>query len=438
MQTDIILMSPPSRAFNHYRPPLSLIYLGGYLKHKGLKVKLIDIPLTRQIRNKRFFKDHDKLVNGIRLEMIREYNKHRTKYVGISCMSPEYDEVVNLIKTLKILTPKVKVIIGGIHPTLKPNDFNGIAHTVIRGEGEVALYDTINDDLHGVLKGKQHDLDDISFPDYSLVDMEYYTQANPYAIRGVFVRPAYVSSSRGCPSQCTFCVAKSLREFTGVRFRSEINLCQEINHLKDTYKIDGFYLIDDLFTLDKRRVLNFCTLVTHLGLIWGCSSRITTVDEQMIKAMASAGCVQMDFGVERGDDLSLLELNKRQTVKQIKEVFKLCQKHKVRTFANLLVNIPGEITRDLQDIKKLLKGLRSDVISVNVFRGYLGTQLKDQTPSTSILEWASVINKQFNSLWRNLRFHLSLKYISVLFRAKRKMNYLKQMWLLIREAVNQK
>lgn len=33
---DITLMSPPSRMINHYRPPMGLMYIGGYLKTKGL------------------------------------------------------------------------------------------------------------------------------------------------------------------------------------------------------------------------------------------------------------------------------------------------------------------------------------------------------------------------------------------------------------------
>ena len=74
-------------------------------------------------------------------------------------------------------------------------------------------------------------LDDLSYPAYHKINMEHYT-TNPYAIRGAFTRSAYVIFSRGCPSQCTFCVAKKIREFSGsmifTRLRSPEHLFSEI------------------------------------------------------------------------------------------------------------------------------------------------------------------------------------------------------------------
>ena len=52
---DILLLSPPSRSFNHYRPPMALIYLAGYLKHFGLKPKVIDVTEKTVVRDKQFF-----------------------------------------------------------------------------------------------------------------------------------------------------------------------------------------------------------------------------------------------------------------------------------------------------------------------------------------------------------------------------------------------
>lgn len=99
---DIVLMQP--NRLDHYRPPLWAIYVGGYLKHKGLTVKVGDFEQARNI--------------------------------GISCMSTEFDDVKLMIKELRNIT-SAKIIVGGIHPTLKPDDFKGLADAWIRGDGEM-------------------------------------------------------------------------------------------------------------------------------------------------------------------------------------------------------------------------------------------------------------------------------------------------------------
>lgn len=226
-------------------------------------------------------------------------------------------------------------------------------------------------------------LDDISFPDYEDLDMEYYTTASPYAIRGVFTRSFYLSSSRGCPSSCTFCVSKKLREYHGikqfVRLRSPHSLYDEVVQLKKRYQIDAFYFIDDLFTLKKQNVFEFCELLrkNRSGLIWGCSSKVNTVDFKVLKAMRDAGCVQIDFGVEKGSDEALKYLKKEITISQVKATFANCHKLGLRTFANMLVNTPGETEKDLNDMIHLITEIKPEIVSFNVFTPYPGCEIYD-------------------------------------------------------------
>ncbi len=424
---DCILISPPSRMINHYRPPLSLIHLGGYLTHKGLKAKIIDVPMKEIVRTNRFWKSTNLYINRIKDKMVDEVKNTDTRYIGISCYSTEYSEVRQLIFDLRRVS-KAKIIVGGVHPTLCPDDFNDIADHIVRGLGEMCLYGIItNQDKPITVKS----IDEFSYPNYDLVDMEYYTNANPYCIRGVYLRATYLLAWYGCPSSCTFCVAKTLRPFFGSgEMRSAGRLLEDILYLKDRYTIDGFYFIDDLFTLNKKNVLEFCSLVEKRNLIWGCSSKVTTLNEELIKSMSKAGCVQMDFGVERGSNESLKLLKKGQTIERIREVFNLCKKYNIRTFANMLVNIPKETRQDLLDITQLLQIIRPDITSVNVFASYLGSELPDQKPNKETLQFARITTNRFSPLWRNLRFHLSKKYMRVITNTKNKLNYLKQLWTL--------
>ncbi|MEK6645386.1 MAG: radical SAM protein [Candidatus Firestonebacteria bacterium] len=496
---DVVLFSPPSRMINHYRPPVGLLYIGGYLTHKGLKVKIIDIPLKEQIRTKEFFDNVDKVIDDVHQKMISEFKQIKTKVVGISCYTPEYFEVVKLAKDIKKIDNSVKIIVGGIHSTFYPQDFfdedTGVDICVL-GEGELTMYDLcqhiLNNDkkdlneINGIAyfdsssrkvvcapkRILSENLDDISFPDYSLIDMEYYTNANPYAIRGCFLRSMYLLATRGCPSQCTFCVAKKLREFTSSsRVRSAKSLIRELVELKEKYSIDSFYFIDDLFTINKDNVKEFCSMLktNKLNLLWGCSSKVVTLNEDVIKAMSESGCVQIDFGVERGSDKALRLLKKGQNVSIIKNIFGYCHTYGIRTFANMLTNLPEETEEDLNDILKLLDEINSEIVSINIFTPYPGTEIYDNSKfkykkeeyayltrditwliktyperfrysshNINLEEWVVQHNKQYNKIFPNLKFYLSGKYLNVLLKSKEKMNYLKQFNLLFREFLNQK
>lgn len=496
---DAVLFSPPSRMINHYRSPVGLLYIGGYLTHMGLKVKIIDIPLKEQIRTKEFFANVDNIIEDVHQKMVNEFRQIKTKVVGISCYTPEYFEVVRLAKDIKKIDNSVKIIVGGIHPTFYPQDFfdedTGVDICVL-GEGEVTMYELCQNILNNYKKDLNEisgisyfdsssqkvictpkrilseNLDDISFPNYSLIDMEYYTNANPYAIRGCFFRSMYLLATRGCPSQCTFCVAKKLREFTSSsRVRSAKSLIRELIELKEKYSIDSFYFIDDLFTINKDNVKEFCNMLKteKMNLLWGCSSKVITLNEEVIKIMAESGCVQIDFGVERGSDRALRLLKKGQNVSMVKNIFNLCHTYGIRTFANMLINLPDETEEDLNDILQLLDEINSEIVSINIFTPYPGTEIyenskfkyrkeeyrylirditwliktyperfKYSSHNIDLQMWAAKYNKQYNKILPNLKFYLSKKYLSVLLKSKEKINYLKQFSLLCREFLNQK
>lgn len=497
---DIVLFSPPSRMINHYRPPVGLMYVGGYLTHKGLKVKIIDVPLKIQIRDKQFFDTIDQTIENVHNQMMDEFKKLTTKVVGISCYTPEYFETLKLAKDIRKINSSCKIIVGGIHPTFYPEEFfdsgERLVDFCVVGEGEVTAYELVEclidknkkqlGEIPGIVycqdnSGKLvttekrlpvNNLDEISYPDYSLVDMNYYSNANPYAIRGVFLRSMYISSTRGCPSQCSFCVAKKLRQSFGTgRVRSAEGLIREITSLKSKYAIDSFYFVDDLFTINKKNVEEFCRRLQaeRLGLIWGCSSKVSTLNDDILKTMSRAGCVQIDFGVERGSDEALNLVHKGQTVEMVKNIFSLCHTYGIRTFANMLVNLPQEKEEDLSDILSLLDMLKPEITSINIFTPYPGAQIYEDLDykfsrdeyaglTRDVLEliksnpkkfkfsehtidlgqWVVKNTKRYNKVLPNLRFYFTRRYWRTIMASRNKLNYLQQLGLLVREFINQK
>lgn len=496
----VCFLSPPSRSFNHFRPPVALMYLAGYLEKKGCPSEIVDVVIKEQVRDEAFQKKKKRIFNQVKNKTLSQVRRIKPDIVGITCYTPEYFEVLELAKEVKKINKEIKIIVGGVHPTFYPEHFcfQGSPFDVAAiGEGEqtmlelvkalrqqaslrkidgIAFFDKKKKKLVVTKKRDlEQDLDSLSFPAYDKINMDYYTTANPYAIRGVFLRSIYVLYSRGCPSQCTFCVAKKLRTCNGVgnyvRLRHPQKVFQEIAHLKEKYKIDSFYFIDDLFTLNKQKVREFCRLLikSDLNLLWGCSSKVTTVDYQTLKMMRKAGCIQMDFGVERGSDEALRFVKKGITLKIIKKVFKDCHRLGIRTFANMLINIPEETEKDLKDIVNLLEEIKPTIVSLNTFTPYPGTEIFDdysrrfskkdyplmmEDPGwltkkypkkfrfakhdLDFQQWAGFYYKKFNQILPNLEIYLSPGYLSLLFNSKNKLDYVRQFGLLTQEFINQK
>jgi anaerobic magnesium-protoporphyrin IX monomethyl ester cyclase len=501
----VVLVSPPSRMMNHYRPPLALMYISGYLKQKRIKTEIIDSIMEDEIvRNESFFFNKKNFFNKIEDQTIKKITEIDTDVIGITCYTPEVDEVEHLAKRIKKVKPKAKIVTGGIHPTLYPDDLlgpNSDIDFVVFGEGEISLYELVlairseknirelrgvgfydNKTGEKIITDRQlldYELDSISCPDYEGIDMDYYTNASPYAIRGVFTRSMYLSASRGCPSACTFCVAPELRDFNfasgikknaGVRLRTPKHLFEEVAFLKEKYKIDSFYFIDDLFTLDEEMVSGFCELMikNKMNLVWGCSSKVNTVDYNSLKHMKAAGCIQLDFGVEKASDEQMHLLKKGTKVHEVKEAFKNCHELGIRAFANMLINTPGETEQDLKDTMGLLEEIKPNIVSINIFTPYPGTEIFADTQGLTREEYpllmenpaklaeerpdkfrfakhnvnlgafASREMKRHNKVYPNISIFFNTKYIQSLWHSQKKLNYTAQTNILIREFINQK
>ena len=342
------------------------------------------------------------MLSECKAKMLYEVALYNPEYVGISCYSTELDEVKELIKEIREIS-KAKIIVGGIAPTLKPEDFKELADEVVQGRA------------------------DVNCASWDLIDMTHYTTPNIYAIRGVLRKTAQVLSGFGCPNQCTFCVATTLHKYFKGEVKSPSKLCEEILSLKDKYKINAFYIIDDLFTLNKHKVREFCGFIAKSGLVWCCNARVNTLDEETIKLMSESGCVQLDMGIERGSDEALKRLKKGITIAQVKETFRLCKKYKIRTFANFLVNIPEETSQDWYDIEKLIKEIKPTITCINVYQYYEGCALgPEPQPTDALMQWKrrTMVKANWNSgfKWSAIKYS---KYD------------IKSMWLLVKEGLNQ-
>ncbi len=241
--------------------------------------------------------------------------------VGLTALGCNFIAVVKIARRLKQRRPKTLILLGCPHPTvLESPIMNKFADfdVLVRGEAE----ETIVPLLDALDSGRELSaIPGISYRDGSrfcrstvdagVMDVNRLSMAafHFYPIQELKMRSMRVEAGRGCPFHCTFC---STATFFGRKYRVKAaeKLVSELKSLNNTYNITEFELQHDLFTVNRRKVLEFCEEVRHCSFSWTCSARIDCVDSELLREMARAGCRGIFFGVETGSS-NLQELVKK-------------------------------------------------------------------------------------------------------------------------------
>jgi radical SAM superfamily enzyme YgiQ (UPF0313 family) len=168
----------------------------------------------------------------------------------------------------------------------------------------------------------------------------------------------HVVSSRGCPSNCTFCGSPQFWEHK-VRFHSPEYFVQQLEHLHQQ-GISFFYVSDDTFTMKEDRVIEICRLIIqkNLSITWFAISRVNFISEEMLYWMRKAGCIQISFGVESGSEKIRHALNKNIKTGDIETAFALTRKYGILPRAYFIYGNPDETPGTISETIELLERIK--------------------------------------------------------------------------------
>lgn len=363
-----------------FEPPLGLAYLTAYLKKQGESVELIDMQGL--------------MMDSV--ELVKRIEDSKADLVGITSMTTTFPAAIKVARIVREKSPKSKIILGGVHPTIDPEGV--LSHDevdfVIRGEGEEAIYGLVKalkgegnfEEVDGlcyrngenyIIKEKAviEDTNSIPMPDYDAFPVEQYIKHNQY-LRGI--RGISMLISRGCPFDCTFC---AVHQTMGRKWRvkSPESLVNDIIILKNRYGLDGIWFKDSIFNMNKKWITEFCSLMIEkkVNIAWQINTRIDLVDEEQIKLMKKAGLTQIDFGVESGSNRTLERLHKHINVDEIKEKIDIAHKY-VKVFGFFMIGVPGEKEEDVLKTFELAKELNLDTSSWSIYSPLPGSTLYDE------------------------------------------------------------
>ena len=200
------------------------------------------------------------------------------------------------------------------------------------------------------------DLDSLPFPSYEGLSMDKYLDYqnvdgwyNYYAYYSDEPRLMPMLMARSCPFQCSFCFHPIGK---GYRSRSLDNFFQELDVWVDKYHINGIALVDECFSIDKKRVIEFCERIEPYHLAWACQMRAETYTDDVLYAMKKSGCIGACFGIESMSETVLKNMNKHLSEKTIETALDLTYKYKLGCTGNLIFGSEAETFKTMSESLK--------------------------------------------------------------------------------------
>ncbi|MFA6047629.1 MAG: radical SAM protein [Parcubacteria group bacterium] len=362
----VLLINPPLFFSDGYPqsldvsiPPLGVLYLASYINHysESIKAEILDIGAEK--------------ISLVDLE--EKIKDDKPDVIGISSMTPQLQGTLEVAKLIKKICPDTTVFLGGPHISAD-KDFiirhSGLFDYAITGEAEKTFLKTLEKFFKGEAIPRIQesevvlDLDEIPIPDMTLISRKNYKKT------------ASMLFSRGCPFKCYYCSRPAISK--KVRYRSTENMLAEI---KERYQDCGGYINfqDDTFTMNRQKVVEFCDAVlkNNLRLQWECNTRIDLVDDELLGKMKQAGCAQINFGIESGNERVRKDIICKGSFnnEKIREIFSLCRKNKIKIAAYFMIGHPTETEGELQETKQMILGYGIDILGLSIPLPFPGSAL---------------------------------------------------------------
>ncbi len=375
----VLLINPFYPISETPSPPLGLAYLASALTAAGVEVKILDLvvfPYSRSMLQR----------------LIEEFNP---QVAGITAVTMTFDNAIGVIKDIERIDPDILTVMGGPHVSFCARETLQAypeLDAIVLGEGErtiVELVRAVNNGhawtaVNGIAyrKGTEicltarrepvKNLDDLPVPDRSLLPLGRYRALG---------MPISLTTSRGCPFKCIFCVG---RKMVGarVRYRSAVKIVDEFEYLS-SLNFHQINIADDLFTADKNHCIAVCDEIMkrNLRLKWTSFARVDTVSDAVLVKMKAAGCSAVSFGIESANPQILKTIKKGITLKQVEDAVTMCKRAAITPFASFILGLPGETPETIKETMEFGERLKKLGLSYgfHLLAPFPGTEVREHS-----------------------------------------------------------
>lgn len=383
----IILLSPPyidlygklNKAAGRYFP-LGLGYIASFLRKYGSHNVQIYEPEAQSLS----YADLEKIIRD-----------NAPDVVGLTCSTPNFFRAIRLARAVKN-NSEAKIIIGGVHASALPEfiaeNYPELIDCVVVGEGEITMLELVRayennqsiEGLQGIVyrSGNKtirtgtrpfiEELDSIPFPARDLIPQQLFI---PNLHNARHKNCSALLTSRGCPFNCSFCASRIV---SGLNYRihSAEYVLEEMQMLKTDFHVRQLLITDDTFTINHERLEKICRgmIDKKLGLEWFCFSQVTAVNREMLSIMKKAGCYNIGFGIESGNEEILRKMGKPIKPEKALEAVRLANETGMKTQAFYIFGTPGETKKQMEETVQFAKKVGTTLAFFNMLVPYPGTR----------------------------------------------------------------
>jgi len=333
-------------------------------------------------------------------------------------------------KTVKSTSPNAKILWGGWHATITPEQTlqTPCIDFIIMGQGEQVfkeLCDALisNADFKNIkgLGYKQGNKTYINLPapffntndypeiDYSLIDINKYVLKTDFSQRRLMYFASY-----GCPFDCPFCSGAQV--FQKKWFSKKIDtIIADFKYFKKIAHIDSILFWDDNFFSNKKFVLTLAQRLIdeNINLVWEGSAHaggfLNLFDDEDLRLLYKAGCRRVSTGAESGSDIVLKQIKEKLVYTDVLALIEKLKKHNITCFFSTMVGYPFEREKDIENTFNLIRKAKiidKEVkVQINIYTPYPKTELyagaleKGFAEPATLEGWINHSPARFKPLW---------------------------------------
>lgn len=376
--------------------PIGMSYLASYISSKGYEVDGFNMSNYGLVRGLEILKE--------KLD-ICDYD-----VIGIGALTVAFEQIQKLVISVRSMS-EAKVVIGGgvtsCESELVIKEIN--PDYMVISEGELIFEELLNH----IADSKKHPLpigawskkgdeivadsqsnaiatlDELPFPNYELMGIQEFMNLqtgsgwNYYKLDTTVGKYMPISASRSCPFKCTFCHHAGMGKY---RKHSVKYAIEFITLMINRYKVKHLLIYDELFSMDKERVMEFCKYLKPLNITFMCQLRVDQINLEMLLEMKKAGCVEISYGIESGSEKVIKSMQKKTHVYQVENALKLTRKAKIGIQGNFLYGDPVETKETIDESLKFQERNKLYFTDWSMVIPYPGTVLHQLALSRNMIK----------------------------------------------------
>ncbi len=313
--------------------------------------------------------------------------------VGFSATTSSFPDALDIAGKIKKRNSRIVTVCGGVHVSALREDLLASCPDFdffAAGEGEITMSDLVAGVDPAAIPGliRRHngvavaneprthiaDLDDFPFPAYEKLTgfpRDYHLPLFSY----IRTPGATMITSRGCMYQCSYCDRSVFKK--GYRYNSAAYIYEHMKYLRGKFGVRHVNIYDDLFTANKKRVLELCEKLSRQppGINFNCAVRVGYTDDDLLRMLREAGCLMVSLGIESADPDMLARHKSGVSLDDVRDTVHRIQAAGLRAKGLFMMGLPGETEETIKRTSDFILSLELDDMNMAKFTPFPGAPL---------------------------------------------------------------